>query len=145
MSAKFANPYLNEYELQRVLALIGYLATHVNSTYVTSEKVNDSLPGVASPDEWVRVVKEHPEFFGLVDTDKLRLWARFHQSDTDRPSLDTAQVIELQRLAASFHEEAIRSESRRSQWTQFIVNSVLSFVGSILGSSLVASLIRWRN
>ena len=153
-----SNPYLREFELQRVLALIGNLATYDSAGGNTSESTDDeiTIPGADRSDakaNWLHVAKSHPEFFFVrISTSKggsekecMRLWARFQQplkpGEPNRPPLDPDRIIQLQTMAATLHDAAVRlannRDGRRTVWIQAGVTVVAALLGII--ASLVTS------
>ncbi len=93
-SANVYNPYLGEYELQRVLALIGYLATCKQDTGVSPSKVAEAIqcPGADENSErdWKKTANSHPEFFSVEGkSELLRLWSRFFQSDDPKDQVES--------------------------------------------------------
>lgn len=150
MSQKVANPYLKEFELQRVLALIGYLATHRNANGVQPEIADEELsfPGPNPPakgQSWLSVVQSHPDFFSVNMEHKepaLRLLERQSQVDTSRPRLAPDDVRVLKEIALKLHEAAYRREDQRSKWRDLIVTSVVALLVGAMGSDLIIGWIR---
>lgn len=145
MSRKTANPYLGEFELQRVLALIGYLATHKNQNGVTRELVQREMPPGPNGHDWLQIANAHPEFFFVYDGEKekhLRLWARFQQDDSQggqkRPPLEPDRIVQLQSIATQLHEAAIRFSDLRRNWYAFWISLVTGLAGGALGAALLS-------
>ncbi len=144
MNRNTVNPYLGEFELQRVLALIGYLAT---VTKVEGAKLSDvrelRVPGSNGDpieNQWLQVAENHPEFFSIYTstsgngekTPLLRLWER--NRHVDRPALEPDRIGELYKIAMQLHEAAIRFSDLKRNWYAFWVSSIAGLVGGVFGS-----------
>ncbi len=148
MSRKTANPYLGEFELQRVLALIGYLATDPKVEGVKSSDAKMiSFPGSnGDPNEndWLQVVKNHPEFFAIYTsisgtgekTLLFRLWERNRQDG--RTALEPDRIRGLYETAMKLHEAAIQFSDLRRNWYAFWISLVTGLAGGALGAALLS-------
>lgn len=132
------NPYLNEFELQQVLALIALLATSVNPGGHTQGVIEGELPRGGRGRGWLTIAEEHSEFFGVIGESKLlRLWSRFNQPDNARPALGPNHTSALQEIAVKLHESACRLEDQRTKWRDLIIASVVALIVGAMGSDLI--------
>lgn len=142
MAPSGKSPYLiSPSALQRVTALIDYLATHRNAEGVTATLAGQQLPIEGLDPEsasttWTQIAQSHIEFFeAYLGTQgfTLRLRDR-HQQAPPRPPLTMDRVAALHNTAERLHSEALSQSGHHLERSKMWVSALTALAGAVMGS-----------
>jgi len=151
-----SSPYLEGGRLSDVIAAITAMGTY-KFYKLDAAGWNDRISGrQKSPDYWVNIFREHPEFFRhAVESDKFSLvWRRQFPRNYDvdaekevsadhhysgelydrisRRPLAPSELTSLIGVAISLHQAALSQQNSKRWWIP-LVTAALSFIGAVLG------------
>lgn len=134
------NRYLKDGRLEDVLALLQVLALDKKS-HRSEKGLKKELPASPSSSEsWLRLAKEHQEFFRVVEGKKhpVSLVTRHVSEEVDdkRPPLSPEHTQALLNSAIELHDRQIR---RSQRWTVMIPIWVAVIGGAVVVFKVLAS------